>query len=214
MKKGSMFRLGAAGGIIFVAMQMIAQGMIQVGGAEPPFTASAGEILDFFAARDPLLSQLGGYTSALSFVPFIWFLGAMRSVLRGIEGEGSWMSDVAFGCGLISTAISVIGGWDLAIFRIGEGLDPQIARLGFDLGNFAFASTWVMLGGMLLAVGTLAFRPGAMPRWVGWASLVIAVGLLGARFVWTSQVAFVPYVLYWIWLIGMSVALLRSAKGD
>ncbi len=169
MNDTRLFRAGASGGIIFVLMQMVAQGMIQVGGVEPSFTAAATEISDFFASRDPVLVQIGDYISALSFVAFIWFLGALRSALRDAEGDSGWLADVAFGCGLISSAISVIGGWSLAFFRVGNGLDPQTARLIFDLRNFAFASTWVMLAGMLFAVGAVAagealFGPGIAER--------------------------------------------------
>jgi hypothetical protein len=211
MNDSRLFRVGASGGIIFVIMQMVAQGMIQVGGMEPSFTASASEVTRFFTSRDPTLVQIGDYVSALSFVAFIWFLGALRSTLRDAEGESGWLADVAFGCGLISSAISVIGGWSLAFFRVGNGLDPETARLIFDLGNFAFASTWVLLAGMLFAVGAVALRTGAMPRWLGWGSLLLGLGLLAGRAAWTSQAAFTPYVLYWVWLISASVMLMRGA---
>ena len=55
-------------------------------------------------------------------------------------------------------ALLVGGGfWYIAMFR-DEGIDQQIARLLFDLGNFNFALMWVMLGALLLAVGIATFR--------------------------------------------------------
>ncbi len=98
------------------------------------------------------------------------------------------------------------------MFRIDEGLDPGMARLLFDIGNFGFASTWVLLGSMLLATGIVAVRTQALPGWLGWASIILAVVLLIARAIWTTQIAFLPYALYWLWLIVTSILLIRRAE--
>jgi hypothetical protein len=213
MNERALFKIGAAGGLIFVILQMVSQGMIQIGGAEPAFKASSEEIIRFFSARNLVLANLGAYISLLSFLPFIWFLGVLRATLRaGAEAFG-WIADVAFASGLMAVVPSVVGGWGLAIFRLGEGLDPEIAQLTFDLGNLGFANTWMLLGGMLLAVGVAVLSTGVLRTWLGWYSLIVAVGLLAARAVWLNQIAFAPYVLYWLWLIIVSVMLVRD-PGD
>lgn len=210
MKERGLFKIGAAGGLIFVILQMVAQGMIQSGGAEPAFTAASEEIMGFFQTRNQTLATLGGYVSALSFLPFIWFLGALRHWLSEHAGSSEWIADVALGSGLLAVFPSLIGAWELALFRLGEGLDPQIARLAFDLGNYGFAATWVMLGGMLLAAGGLLLSTAETRSRLGWFSLIVGVGLLAARLVWVSQIAFIPYVLYWLWLVVMSITLMRA----
>ena len=48
MQNTTLKKIGAAGGIAFVVLQPLAQGLIQIGGAEPSFNAPAQEILDFF----------------------------------------------------------------------------------------------------------------------------------------------------------------------
>ncbi len=215
MAKQRWQQLAAAGGILFVVLQLTGQSLIQIGGAEPAFSAPAGEIVTFFENRSPQLFDLGGFLSALSAIAFIWFLGALWVALRGHEAEPAWMSLVAVGFGLVAVAgISAGGGgWELAVFRIEEGLTPEVARLLFDQGNFAFASYWVMLAGLLLATGVVALRDGALPRWLGWYSLAAAVLLLVARYFWAleSMLIFMPYMLFWLWLIIVSVALIRRA---
>jgi hypothetical protein len=57
---------GAIAAIAYPILQLTAQGLIQVGGREPAFTASAQEILEFFQNRDTTLFSIGGYLSALS----------------------------------------------------------------------------------------------------------------------------------------------------
>jgi hypothetical protein len=205
-------RIGAAAGIAYPIMQLIAQGLIQVGGAEPPFSAAAPEILEFFQNRDAALFAVGGYLSTLSLVVFLWFLGVLWSELRAAEGENGLLSMVALGSGVvtISTYLSA-GGWPIAMFRIGEGLDPQIVQILFDQGNFSFANSWISIGSMVLAAGILFHQSERFPKWLGWSSVVLAFGLFFARFVWTSQIAFAPYVLFWVWMIALGILFLRRS---
>jgi hypothetical protein len=81
----------------------------------------------------------------------------------------------------------------------------------FDQGNLNFANTWVSIGSMVLAAGILFHQSRNFPRWLGWGSLVIGIGLFLARIVWTSQIAFAPYVLFWVWMIAVGIILLRRS---
>jgi hypothetical protein len=203
-------RAAAAGGIVFVGLQLVSQGLMQIGGVEPSFDASADEILAFFEARHETLFALGTYLSLVSFVVFLWFLGALWAALSRAEGRNAWLSLVAFASGLAFLA-ALSGGWYLAVFRIDDGLDPQVARLAFDMGNLGFANSWVPLASLLLAASVVILGTGALPRWLGWLGLVAGVALLAARIVWTSPVAFAPYALSWVWLVAISVILIRRA---
>jgi hypothetical protein len=207
-------RIGAAGGIVFVVLQMTAQALMQVGGAEPPFDAPAHTIVAFFLARDSQLFALGEYLSTLSLIPFLWFLGSLWSALRRSEGEPAWLSLVAVASGLMVVATVSTGiGWSLAVFRRDEGLDPQLARLLFDQGNLAFANIWVMLASLSLATGVVSIRTGALPGWLGWTGVLVAVGLLAARAAWASSgLVFLPFIFCYLWLLALSIVLIRGAS--
>ena len=206
-------KIGAAGGIVFVVMQMASQALIQVGGGEPPFDAPASTIVAFFMARNGQLFALGDYLSTLSLIPFLWFLGRLWGALRQAEGESGWLSFIAAASGVLVVAAIIGGGWSLAVFRRDEGLDPQIARLLFDQGNFGFANAWAMLASLSLATGVASIRTGALPRWLGWAGVLIAAGLLAARAIWASSgLVFIPFGLCYLWLIATSIVLIRGAR--
>ena len=79
-------QVGAAGGILFIVLQLIGQGLIQVGGSEPSFDASSQEIVEFFEARNTLLFSIGGYLSALSLIALFGFLGSLWG--RAPSGRG------------------------------------------------------------------------------------------------------------------------------
>jgi hypothetical protein len=214
MSRKRIEQVAAAGGIAFVVLESVGQGLIQVGGAEPSFRAPAEEIMAFFQARDDTLFNWGGYLSLLSVIALIWFLAALWAAIRRTEGDPALLAMVAFGSGLVGIASVTGGGWAMAIFRIREGLDPQLGRMLFDLGNFAFATSWIFFASLLLAAGLGAILNGALPRWLGWASIIVAVGLLAGRIIWTSPAAFIPWVLFWLWLIIVSVILIRRAGKD
>jgi hypothetical protein len=206
-------KFGAIAAIAFPVLQMAAQGFFQVGGVEPSFAAPASEILAFFENRDPVLFTIGGYIFILSLVAFLWFLGALWDELSTAEGGSGWLSLIAVGSGLVVAAnLAGPGAWPLAVFRIGEGLDPQIARLLFDQGNLNFANMWVALGSMVLAAGLVMRQSTRFPNWLGWSSLVLAVGLLLARAIWTLAIAFAPYLLFWVWMITLGVIFLRRSR--
>ena len=57
---------GAIAGIAYPILQLAAQGLIQIGGTEPSFTASPQEILEFFQARNTTLFTIGGLLSTVS----------------------------------------------------------------------------------------------------------------------------------------------------
>lgn len=69
-------------------------------------------------------------------------------------------------------AAALSGSWDPAVFRVDEGVDPQLARFAFDMGNLSFASSWVLFGSFSIAAGWLALSSRTLPSWLGWWALV------------------------------------------
>lgn len=207
--------IGASGGILFVVLQVISQFLSLGSGGEPAFSAPGDEILQFFSTTDAQLAEVGAYLSTLAMLALIWFLGVLWRTLSLAEGEPAWLSIVVFGSGLLAIAAGLTTGfgWELALFRIAEGLDPQIARLHFDIGNYAFVTMWVGLASFLLATSAIILQTGVFARWLGWFALILALGLLVSRAFWAvSGVVFVPYILFWLWLIIVSIVLMRRKE--
>ena len=204
-------KVGALAGIAYPILQMAAQGLIQVGGIEPAFEAPAAEVLAFFEARSPALFRLGEFLSLVSLLFFLWFLAALWDEMRARSAETSLLPAAGLISGVVAATTLFSGGWSLAMFRLEAGLSPEMARTLFDQGNLAFANSWVALAGLVFAAGLALGRSGDYPAWLGWASPLLALGLLAARWVWTTQIAFLPYVLYWIWLITLGILVYRRA---
>jgi hypothetical protein len=200
-------RLTAAAGLAGVILLFTGQGLLAAGGREPAFDASAPVIAEFFANRDATLYPIGSYLLELWVVVMAVFVTGTVVLLRHVEPAPRWRSTLAFAAGVAVVAAMANPGWDLAAFRTGEGLDPQLARLAFDLGNLGFANTWLMLGTFVAAVG-LAILSADLPRWLGWWAVVAGVGMILARADWTSPMWLAPYALFWLWTVVFSVRLL------
>ena len=50
----------------------------------------------------------------------------------------------------------------------------------------------------------------ALELWMGWWLLASGLGLVGARFLWvTTELWTLPYLAFWVWIIVLSIRLLR-----
>jgi multisubunit Na+/H+ antiporter MnhB subunit len=203
----TLLRTTALSGLAAVVLVFAGQGLIQIGGGEPRFDAPAADITNFFATRDQDLFPVGIYLSVLSVIALLWFFAGVYSLMRD-----DWRAVVALVSGVVSVAAINVSGWELASFRVAEELDPQLARLAFDMGNMAFATAWVALGSFAIAYGWAALSSEKLPRWLGWLAIAAGVCLVAARAVWTTYFWLVGYTLFWIWVVTLCVLLLRWAS--
>jgi hypothetical protein len=188
----------------------VSQALVQAGGGEPAFDASGQEILGFFETRNDTLYPIGSFLGLIAVLALLWFFAGFWAVLRSAEGSPPWRSVVALGSGLAFVILVLRPGWDLAGFRADDGVDPQVARLAYDDGNLGFANAWLALASFLLAAGWIILSSRALPAWLGWVALVAAAGFLVGRAFWTTWIWLIPYALYWLWTIVISVQLLRG----
>jgi hypothetical protein len=151
------------------------------------------------------------YLLALAGIAFLWFLGQLRSVLRRSEGEPGTLSGIAFGSGVVFVAMlfasSAAFGAVAAAMEFGDIVQPgaDISRLLPHLG-YVFLLIFGMLAAssMMFATSLVAWRTGVLPRWLVWTGFGCAVILL-------FSVVFVPMIALPIWVVAVSVALLRRA---
>jgi hypothetical protein len=205
-RPGTAYRTAGIAGLASVVLTFGGQALIAVGGSEPAFDAPADAVADYFAGRDQTLFALGSALSVLAVVVFLWFLGGLYALLRD-----DWRTIVAVLSAVLGMAPVLSSGWQLAVFRQADGVDPQISRLAFDLGNLSFASGWVALGGFAIATGWAVLASRALPRWLGWWALTAGACLVAARFVWTTPNWLIGYFLLWVWVIAVSLMFLRTA---
>ena len=152
------------------------------------------------------------YLVALGAVFSLWFLGELRAVLRKAEGGDGRLAATAFGGGIVSVALFVLGSAligpiALAIGNGGFAYQPEVdGHLTMILSSAAFlvlASAGILAAVLFAAVAVVTLRTNVFPRWFGIAGAVGAVALLA------SGVTLLPVLLIPVWTIAASVLTFR-----
>ena len=203
-------RLTLTAGISGLAcIVMIFVPLIAGSAQEPDFRGSTEEVQAFLRSVSGPIHEFRVFMFVMGVVAFLWFAITLALVLRRAEGDPPWRSAIAAGSGLLLVALVLLGSFQAATLRASD-IEPQLARYAFDLGNATFANAWVALGSFALTAGWVIVSTGVFPRWMGWWALLCGVGLVVVRAVWTSQIWFLPYLLFWLWVIVLSVLLVMG----
>ncbi len=164
------------------------------------------------------LSAIGSYILTLQ-VPFLLlFLGGLYAVLRRAEGGSGALAVSAFGAGVAMSMIWPIG---VLIAEIGTGAAAAggdiITAVEFDaMAPFSLALSAFPRAVLLAATSLVLLGSGLVGRWICWLGFALAVvSLLGTGLLIDG---FVPFpilllgtLLFAIWVLALSIALLRSA---
>ena len=214
MSNYSWQRLGAASGILYVVL-LLGPDVILRGLEEGPTMTTADAIAHACATTTaaqftdgiiPILHRLGYFF-------FLFFLGSLWSTLRRAEGDDGWLSTAAFGGGLVYLAILFSGdtAGAAAARSACAGIDPRLWQVLDNIGSASFFESFIPLALLSAASAVVAIRFGALPRWLGWMSAVVAVVMLVDGFAWTIYTRNVGanYVLFMLWVLVTSVVLIR-----
>lgn len=204
----SLARTTAAAGIVTLVLVLGVSLVNDYQGA--PFTSDSDQIVTFFRSLDDTVGAASSFLTAVGLIAMLWFTLGLALLLRRYEDQIPWRSTFLAGAGVVAVVSGQIASWDAAVYRSAD-IDPQVARYAFDLGNLSFANGWMATGAVAICAALLILRTDDLPRWLGWWALIAGVGQVLARAVWSHDLAFVPFTLYWAWT-GVVCALLLAGR--
>jgi len=205
---------GIVAGSFFIASMALFIGLVAP--HMPPLEAPAAVRAAFYAeqAANPVYAWSRLLIMA-QLAPLALLFGGLYAVLRRAEGGSGALAGAVFAAGMFSTLLAPVAELvegHLLLGLAAAGADPLVA-VGFDgmtpvaLGISGIPQLVVLAGCGLLLGG------GLLPRWIAWFGyLVAALGLLSAAVIAVPQLVFVGLlgaILFKVWLIALSVALLR-----
>ena len=180
---------------------------------EPPFTASIEQAHGFIRNSSAAWVPFAQAIMTVAAIGLAWFVVGLALLLARAEGRPPWRSVAALVSGVLLPAYLLFNAsWAAAAYR-GAEIEPGLAAYAFDVGNLGFANAWLAMGSFAVAAGWLVLETRVLGRWLGWWAVVSGVGLVVCRFVWTSEAWFAPYFLFWIWVVIVSVQLVRGRVG-
>lgn len=180
----------------------------------PDTDDSNAKVLAWYADHGHRVGVIvGAFILAFFGLFLLWFTAGVRERLRAAEGPGGRLGDVALGGGILCVASVWVGAAALAAIPAGVSLGGSPQLTDADLARFLPSAGFgaILLFGMfgaialIDAVSIVIWRTGALPRWLAWLGFVCGVLLL-------FGVVFVPMIALPIWLIAISVVLLRSGS--
>jgi hypothetical protein len=169
---------------------------------------SAAEVRDSYADDEGAIF-VAGPLFILGGAAFVWFLGSLRTRLRAAEGEPAALTAIAYATGIVTaTFLSALPLGDVAgAVADDDELEPAAAQALSELGTGAFVGAEFMAIGFLLAVALVVLRTTALPRWLAWVSLVLALLLLIVPIGWLGLIFGFP-----LWVLLVSVLLWRAGN--
>src|SRR5918995_3287120 len=188
-------------GVVFVVLAVIS--LFTAAGED--FLAEPSEVADYYvdnSGRIIVAEIIGG----IAIFAFFWFVGAVRNRLRVPETPEGGLPALAFGGGIsAATLLLVANAATMAgAFRAEDDgeIDPAVAAALNDISSLIIGiAAPVALAVFVAATGIVSITTGVLPRWLGWLSLLVALGFL------LPYISFVFWVPFALWVLAVSVLL-------
>ena len=190
-------------GVAFVVL-LIVGGVIS--GEQPDVDKPVQPIIDHYSDNTDAV-RIGTLLMVWATVLWLFFAGIVRRLLRAAEGEGHTLSAIAFGGAVVfATGAAIDGTISFTLAENADDIEPAAVQALAALWQNDFVPLVVGLATFLIASGLSIVRHGALPKWLGWAAIVIGV-------VTVTPVGFVAVLVAALWVIVTSVILTLRERG-
>ena len=120
--------------------------------------------------------MVGAILSGVAAMFLVFFAGVLRRTLRDAEGPGGILSAVAFaGAIILATGAALDGTISIALAERADDIDPVAVQALQALWDNDFLPLALGSTLFMLASGLSIVRHGALPRWLGWIAILLAV---------------------------------------
>jgi hypothetical protein len=173
-----------------------------VGGETPEAGDSIKEVVSYYSEHDTDL-QIASALLALGSFFFLVFSTMLAGLLRRAQGDSGGPSALGFAGGIVFTVgVTIFAGLGFTAADTVGDVDPTVVQALNALGADMFFTVAVGTGAFLLGAGIAALKTGVLPRWLGWAAVVIGVVAI-------TPAGFFGFIALGIWTLIVSVMLAR-----
>jgi hypothetical protein len=204
MLSGSWARYAPLSGLLFVALVVVS--IIVTGFDSVDSNDSTQKVVDFWTENDGE-QMAGAFIGALSLVPFLWFLGSLRSALRTGEGGTGRLSAIAYAGGIVlASGAAVDASLQFAVAESAGDVPTGVTHTLSVLYSNFFLVFPVGVGTLLLAAGLAILRTKVMPAWLGWVAFLLGIVSL-------TPAGFFAFLVVLVWVAVVSVVLFQQQPG-
>ena len=189
-------------GVAFIVVLIV--GAI-IGGEPPDADSPVREIVEHY--RDNKTSiEVASFVIALGAVLLVFFGAYLRTVLSAAEGPGGMLSALT----LVGTAIVAVGAAidttiSISLAESVDDISPAAVQALQALWDNDFVPLALGVLVFLISTGLSIVLHGALPRWLGWVALALAV-------IGFTPIGFAAFVGAGVWILVVSVMLTLRAR--
>ena len=186
------------------------RGVLPRGGRQPRLRRDPPAKNLKYYVDDKSSIMAGVLASVIALAFLLWFLGSIRRTMLNAEQGDGRVTAISFAGGVVGVGLllAAMGAFILPALRLDEDnkLTAATATTFMDLGNilFGFAAP-IGFGVMLLGVGLVGVRHGAVPKWWAIISVILGIVMLIPFISWAGMGFGFP-----IWVLVMSILMMRA----
>jgi hypothetical protein len=194
-------RIEPLAGVVFVVLAVIAV----VTAAGEDFLADPSEVADYYVDNSDRVIA-AGIIGGIAIFAFFWFVGAVRNRLRVRETPEGGLPALAFGGGIAAATLVLLANAATmaGAFRAEDDgrIEPAVAAALNDVSSLIIGiAAPIALAVFVAATGIVSIATGVLPRWLGWLSLLLALGFL------IPFISFIFWLPFGVWVLAVSVLL-------
>jgi hypothetical protein len=176
-----------------------------VGGETPDLNSSGQEVIDYYTSNNG--SQVAAAILLAYGALFLsLFAGVLSNALRRSDRDMGSLPGLVLGGGiLMGLGFAIFAAISVTLADLGSDAEAGAAQALNALSNDFFFPLAIGTGIFMLASAVAVLRGGGLPRWLGWAALVIGIAAV-------SPAGFFAVLASGIWIVIASVILLRAPR--
>jgi hypothetical protein len=195
------------GAILYVVLFILGS-ILALGGA-PGGDAAPDKVIRYYSDsghRDRI--NIGWILIVLAVFFFLWFLGRLFQVLRGLDAAGALTLVVVIGGAVYSALTLAAIALNVGIRTMSDDtyqhqVFPGLVHAANDAGYVMHASGGIGAGAMMIAASLVALRARVLPGWAGRLGVAFGILALGSIF-------FFPQAAIAIWLLAAGWLVFRA----
>jgi hypothetical protein len=189
-------------GVAFVVVGIVS---FAIGGEPPDAKDDVQDIVNHYVDNKDSV-QISAVLGTVAGALLIFFFGYLRKVLHAAEGERGMLSLVAFvGAAIVATGFAIDATIAFALAEAADDISPTGVQALQALWDNDFLPIALGTLVVLFAAGLSIVINGALPRWMGWIALVLAI-------VSVTPVGFAAFLGTVVWILIASVLLSMRAR--
>jgi hypothetical protein len=171
-----------------------------VGGETPEANDPLSEVISYYSDHDADLQISAGLLGLGAFF-FLLFSTTVAGALRRAPGPSKGAAAFSFAGGIVfAVGATIFAGLGFTAGDVVGDVDPAVVQALNALGADMFFTVAVGTGAFLLGAGVGTLKTGVLPRWLGWAAVVIGVIAI-------TPAGFFGFLALGVWTLVASVML-------